>query len=321
MVGRGVAPVRHYQMTHRTTHTHPAPVASSYGHALLLPRRTAEQVVHRAQLDVSPSPREQRRHEDLSGNRVAYFHVTEPHTVLEVTARSVLSVDRPHVDAVTLPQLAWDQVAALVRAVRTTGRPGDGTHPSPREVLHIASGSLPSDTVPLSERAQALALDTFAPGQSLAAAVTLLTTRINRTFEHRSGAGAHPLEDALEQGRGTSQDLAHIMIAALRSLGIAALYVTGHLAAGTGSAGRGEPSHAWVAVWFPGAGWVHVDPTLGGFIDDRHVILGWGRDHRDVTPLRGIAYSDGSGPAVAVDVDLHPLGADELARVLHGDAT
>ena len=308
--------MRHYLLTHRTTHTHPGTVESSYGRALLLPRHTAEQVVHHAQLDVSPAPRERRRFVDLSGNRMAFFHVTEPHTVLEVTARSVVSVDRPHVDAVTLPQLAWDQVTALVRAVRTTGRPGDGGRPSPREVLHIATGSLPSARGALPGRAQALALGTFAPRQAVAAALTLLTSRIARAFEHRSGTVSHPLEDVLTNGRGTSGDLAHVMIAALRSLGVAALYVSGYLA--RSSPHSADVPHAWVAVWFPGAGWVHADPTTGGFIDNRHVILGWGRDHLDVTPLRGIAYSDGSGPAIDVEVDLRTLGSEDLAAILQG---
>ena len=315
--------MRHYQVTHRTTYTYPEPVASSYGQAMLLPRRTNEQVIHRSHLDVTPVPRERRNHEDFTGNRLAWFHVTEPHTVLEVVSHSIVSVDRPHVAAATLPQLAWDQVAALVRAVRTGGRPGDGTHPSPLEVLNITSGSLPSDLAPLSDRAQALALDTFVPGQPLASAVAALSARIHRTFEYRSGSTtiATPLEEVLETGRGVCHDFAHVMIAALRALGLSAMYVSGYLE--TSPPGRNglrgvDATHAWVAVWFPGAGWVHLDPTNNGFIDDRYVILGWGRDFRDVSPLRGIVYTEGSGSRHSAEVELRAISADELGARLHG---
>jgi len=201
--------VRHYRITHRARLAHDTAVSSSWGEALILPRRTAEQVVHRTRLDIRPLPRERRHLEDLSGNRVMYFHVTHPHTALEVTAHSLVTVDRPRVDVTALPHLAWDQVVALVRAVRTVGRPGDGTHPGPREVLHIASGSLPSELIPHSDRAQALALDTFAPGQSLASAVTVLNHRVFRAFEHHAGAATFsPLEQVLATGGGMCDDLA-----------------------------------------------------------------------------------------------------------------
>jgi transglutaminase-like putative cysteine protease len=95
--------------------------------------------------------------------------------------------------------------------------------------------------------------------------------------------------EAWEQGRGVCQDITHIVIGALRHVGIPARYVSGYLHpkpnAAVGETVTGE-SHAWVE-WFCGE-WRGWDPTNLIDIGDRHVLVGRGRDYRDVSPLRGI---------------------------------
>lgn len=302
--------MRHFELIHRTTCTYPDTVDASYGRVLLLPRQLDAQRVHQTQVVVDPGPREQHTHADDSGNRATWFHVSGPHTRLTATASSLLSVERPFVSTTTLPRLPWDQVVALVRGVRTTGSPGDGTHPSPVDVLDITSAVLPSDLVPLSEDTQALGLDTFVPGQSLADAVAALASRIHREFTLGTEGAPTALSTVMATRRGTCQDLTHLMIAALRSLGLAALYVSGYLELAPGA------THAWVTVWFPGAGWVHVDPTNGSFIDDRYIVLSRGRDSRDVAPLRGLAYVDDGGPTLSATVQLRQLSVEELAALM-----
>ncbi|MGM0386503.1 MAG: transglutaminase family protein, partial [Actinomycetota bacterium] len=284
------------------------------GALLLLARQLDEQRVHLARLTVDPAPHEQRTHEDVAGNRVTWFHVTAAHSRLEVVTKTFVSVDRPFVDSSTLPQLPWDQVVGLVRGIRSTGRPGDGTHPGPSQVIDVTAGALPSDLVPLSDDAQALALDTFAPGQPLARAVATLSGRIHREFEYRQPMSAG-LDEVLRARSGAYHDLAHVMLAALRALGLSALYVTGYREPRESAEPR-DAAHAWVAVWFPGAGWVHVDPTNGTFIDDRYVVLGWGRDSRDVPPLRGIAFTEGGGSTMSTRAELRSITVDELGARL-----
>jgi transglutaminase-like putative cysteine protease len=63
-------------------------------------------------------------------------------------------------------------------------------------------------------------------------------------------------------------------------------------------------------VWLPGHGWLDVDPTNDALVDDRYVVLGWGRDYHDVPPLRGVIFTEGSGSTLQVAVDLVPAGAD-----------
>ena len=65
-----------------------------------------------------------------------------------------------------------------------------------------------------------------------------------------------------------------------------------------------DASHAWVAVWCPGHGWIEYDPTNGIQPDLRHVTLGWGRDFQDVSPLRGVIYTEAESSKLDVGVDV-----------------
>jgi transglutaminase-like putative cysteine protease len=123
--------------------------------------------------------------------------------------------------------------------------------------------------------------------------------------------------EALAQREGVCQDYAHVMIGALRSLGLAARYVSGYLlthpAEGQARLVGADASHAWVAVWCPPHGWIALDPTNDVTAAQDHVTLGWGRDYEDVAPLRGVIRGAGwAAPEVAVTVE--PLDAAEVAR-------
>jgi transglutaminase-like putative cysteine protease len=64
-----------------------------------------------------------------------------------------------------------------------------------------------------------------------------------------------------------------------------------------------DASHAWVAAYCPGAGWIEVDPTNNVVPTDGHVRLSWGRDYGDVSPVRGIILG-GRGHKLEVGVDM-----------------
>ena len=93
--------------------------------------------------------------------------------------------------------------------------------------------------------------------------------------------------------RGVCQDFSHVMIGALRSLGLAARYVSGYLRSGSDHQGA-EASHAWVGVFVPEVGWIDFDPTNDVWPDTDHVTVAWGRDYGDVTPMKGIALGGGN---------------------------
>jgi transglutaminase-like putative cysteine protease len=148
----------------------------------------------------------------------------------------------------------------------------------------------------------AFARGTFTPGRPLLEAATELSHRIHDEFKYDSMATSidMPLADVLRQRRGVCQDYAHVMIGALRSLRLAARYVSGYVRSGPKVLGA-QASHAWVSVFVPGTGWISFDPTNDLMPTDGHVTLAWGRDYGDVTPVKGVTLG-GGGQAVAVEV-------------------
>ena len=68
-----------------------------------------------------------------------------------------------------------------------------------------------------------------------------------------------------------------------------------------------DASHAWVSVFCGDAGWVDLDPTNDVIPSDRHVLIAWGRDYEDVSPLKGVILGGGKH-TVRVSVDVSPQG-------------
>lgn len=151
----------------------------------------------------------------------------------------------------------------------------------------------------------------FTPRRPLIEAAHELSHRINTDFKYKPASTSieTPLREALRAREGVCQDFSHIMIGALRSLGLSARYISGYLRSGTERIGS-EASHAWVAVHEPGFGWVEFDPTNDAMPGHEHLTLAWGRDYGDVTPVRGVAVGGGR-QKVDVDVRVEPLEAGE----------
>ncbi|MGO1509552.1 MAG: transglutaminase family protein [Actinomycetaceae bacterium] len=304
-----------YRLEHRTTYVYDTEVTSSYGRALILPRQVGGQQVHATVLDVDPAPAEVAEHLDAHGNRVTYFHVTSDHTRLEVVARSLLTIDR-RTDPDRLPHVTWEDAVAQVATMRATGQAEHGEGAG--SVMSIVDHSLPSEHASPSEEVLTYAADSFGPDVPLVAAARDLCHRIWTDLTYAPGTTTvhTTLQEVLAERRGVCQDYAHLMVAALRSVGLSARYVSGYIEtrppAGREKLRGVDATHAWVAVWVPGGGWVHLDPTNDQLVDSRYVVLGWGRDFRDVSPLSGIVYRDEGGSTLDVGVDLWPVEKDEL---------
>jgi len=116
----------------------------------------------------------------------------------------------------------------------------------------------------------------------------------------------------LAERRGVCQDFAHLAIGALRSLGLAARYVSGYIETdpppGEERLIGADASHAWCSIWTPGAGWVDFDPTNGHLPVERHVTVAWGRDYADVVPVRGVVIGPNADQDLVVSVDVARVG-------------
>ena len=329
---------RTYDLVHRTTYTYAQPVTDSYGRTTLTPRDVPGQACLATSLEIDPLPADTAAHVDYFGNRTTYFGVTEPHTRLTVTSRSTIEVTRSAPEPERLPQMPWEEVAASVRdGVATVDehalvRLREALLPSPhvsrtravregvatvdeQALVRLRESLLPSVHVRRTDAVRDWAAPSMTPGRPIGEVLVDLAHRIRTELAYRSGSTTvHTTQDQLlAQRAGVCQDFAHLMIAALRLHGLPARYSSGYIEtrppAGREKLRGADASHAWVSAWAPGAGWVEIDPTNDQLVDDRYVLLGWGRDYGDVPPLRGVIFTDGSGAHPSVSVDLVPAGS------------
>jgi transglutaminase-like putative cysteine protease len=157
----------------------------------------------------------------------------------------------------------------------------------------------------------------FPPNQPVFAAIHALTLRIYREFAFRTDATevGTPLAKVLAQRAGVCQDFSHLMIAGLRSMGLPARYASGYIRTrppkgGTKRVGA-DQSHAWVSAWLgPAHGWIDFDPTNALVVSDEHVVLAYGRDFSDVSPVSGVILGGGA-QTVHSGVDLAEIQQKE----------
>ena len=294
-----------YRVVHSTKYIYGEPVTVSHHTARLTPMDTATQQREEFHLDIAPSPALRRIRTDYFGNHLCFFSIQEIHEALSIVARSVVSVENA---TPPLPQLSppWEQVASLFR------------DPVSSEVVEAYQYVFESPLVqPMPELAE-YASQMFDPDAPLLVGAQRLTSQIFKDFKYDPVATtvSTPLADVLKDRRGVCQDFAHVAIAALRSLGLPARYVSGYLRThpveGQARLTGADASHAWFAVYCPGHGWVEFDPTNNLMPRDEHIAVAYGRDFSDVSPVTGV-ITGGGQHEVQVAVDVEPLRADETA--------
>jgi transglutaminase-like putative cysteine protease len=258
--------------------------------------------VIRAEVEVSPEPDEYEEHTDLFGNRVVRLGVHRPHDHLTVTGRCTVEVD-VLADGGWLPPAptSWERVADLVRGAR-----GDRS----AEVGPFAAHT--SATPPFPDLDD-LVGDLFVPGAPLVDVVRSISTRIHRefAFDPEFSDVSTPIAAVFSARRGVCQDFAHLMLACLRSRGLAARYVSGYIETepppGQQKLTGTDASHAWCGVWSPDIGWLDADPTNDQVPPRRHITVAWGRDYFDVTPVRGVVIGPAAEQSLSVGVDVTSL--------------
>ena len=288
-----------YQILHDTHYRYAAPVSLAQQLAHLWPRACPWQRNHEQQLLVSPQPCQRQDALDVFGNPLTRLVFERPHDELKVSARLKVEVlARGELDLTQSP--AWEQACTALRYS------GQALLP---EVLEAARFRFESPYVHLKQVFSDYAADCFTPGRPLLAAVDGLMQKIFAEFSFDAAATqvATPLLQVLEERRGVCQDFAHLMLACLRSRGLAARYVSGYLLTqpppGQPRLIGADASHAWVSVFCPEQGWVDFDPTNTIRPALEHITLAWGRDFADVSPLRGVILGGGShDPEVQVTV-------------------
>ncbi|WP_424812335.1 transglutaminase family protein [Roseococcus sp. YIM B11640] len=282
-----------YCLRHRTAYDY-AQTVDLASHLLhLKPRALPGQRVIQARLTCMPKPDHHTETHDHFGNAATRLFLVAPHTSFEVTVDSVIEVDFPPPPEAEATW-AWEEVAAVAGGAETADFLG------------------PTTFVPLLEEALAFARVSFPAGRPVLAGLLDLNARIRCEFTFQAGVTSitTPIAEVLRTRRGVCQDFTQVMLAGLRGLGLPARYVSGYVRTRPppGQARRrgADQSHAWVSAWMgPRDGWVQLDPTNGIVVRDEHVLLAWGRDFSDISPLRGVLLGGGAH-RLEVNVDLEP---------------
>lgn len=299
-----------YTVEHETQYTYASVVATSQHAAWLEPRLVPYQRHWSYSLAIDPVPLRRVVRTDYFGNVVHQFELLRPHQHLRVVSRGVVAVRDRALPVEPLASPPWEQVRRGLR------------HPSGSPALAAAPFTFESPKVGVSPEIDAFARMSFSPDRPLLDAAIALMTAIHDefTFDNEATTPATPVAKVLEERRGVCQDFAHLQIASLRSLGLAARYVSGYILTdpppGQPRLVGADASHAWVSVYCPAHGWVDLDPTNAVIVSRRHITIAWGRDFGDVAPLRGVLLG-GSDHTVSVGVSVVPLDgvAEPLAQV------
>jgi transglutaminase-like putative cysteine protease len=210
---------------------------------------------------------------DLNGNIVHYFELPEAHQRLVIEARSVVETSS-RVDFQNFPYGARLSTLAKMEGL-----------PECRDYLQT------SPYVEINPTVWRMAVDLQQGSTDVFQTAYRVMEFIYENFEYcksTTTVNTHANE-VLEIRKGVCQDFAHAALALCRCLGIPARYVSGYFFDSTRDQRmRGsEASHAWIEVMVSGHGWYGLDPTNNRVVDDTYVILGTGRDYRDVAPVTG----------------------------------
>lgn len=288
-----------YKIRHRTTYTYRYPVSLGNHVACLKPRSSSGHRLKCNELSIEPAPATLTERLDYFGNQLCFFTVQQPHRELIVEARSEVVIERSK-DPSPRNDMAWEEAARQI--------------PLDRSPAGIEASQFVFESPRIRTRPDfaAYARLSFTPGRTMREALADLTARIHRDFrfDAKSTNVRTLTEEVFKKRRGVCQDFAHVQLACLRSLNLAARYVSGYLrtypSPGKPRLVGADASHAWVSAYCPGSGWLDVDPTNNVIPSDGHVTLAWGRDYGDVSPLRGLILGGGNH-VLRVAVDVEPL--------------
>lgn len=292
---------RRYEVRHLTEYNYEEDVTKSFARAMLRPRETASQRVETHTIEIRPEPDVLDEWRDAFGNYAHYVEISEPHTTLTVTKLTIFDVEWPQTD---LDELDRWTIAEAAEALRESA-----------EIDHfeVSAYSMPSQNVTLGECEREFAAKVLSEDMGLGTAIRTMYERIYEDFKYTSGATTvtTTLPEIIAAQEGVCQDFAHLAIACFRAFRIPAKYVSGYIETypppGKEKLEGSDASHAWASVLAPDGRWVDFDPTNNQLADSRYVVTAWGRDFRDVSPLKGIIFTDGSGSTLKVAVDVKML--------------
>ncbi|MGJ8656234.1 MAG: transglutaminase family protein [Akkermansiaceae bacterium] len=288
-----------YNIKHRTVYDYAHPVTVSHHSAHVKPISNAFQTCQTFRIEIVPETHDVQIREDYFDNVSHLFSIHELHQSLVMETNSQVEV------FCVVPDLK------LVKMTCQELREHNLHLVEPAEIMQ-SEFMYPTDLTPDSAELHEFATKSLAPDVPVGDAVLSFLDVFKDEFKFDAKATEHstPIAEVLKKRRGVCQDFAHLMIAAFRSCGICARYVSGYILShppeGSKRLEGADASHAWVAVLIPEIGWVEIDPTNRLVCGNEHVRVAYGRDYSDVSMLKGAVHGGGSH-SVHVGVTMIPI--------------
>ncbi|UPY38802.1 transglutaminase family protein [Sediminicoccus sp. KRV36] len=295
------------QITHMTEYSYRRPVGLMRHRLQLRPRDSHDLRLHAATLAVEPQPSAVTWAHDLFGNSICLLDW--PADVRTTRLRIVSRLDLTH----------FPSGSALPS---TTLDPAARSYPfayGPEEIADL--GRLTEPQYPDAGGEVGRWARRFSTGDGPVATLTMLermtrAVQAELTYLPREAEGTQSPAETLALGSGTCRDFALLMMEAARSLGLAARFVTGYLYDdAAGSHQGGGATHAWCAIYLPGAGWVEYDPTNGLLAGSNLIRVGVSRAPEQAVPVGGGFLGDPTDPlALEVDVIVERVADEVMAK-------
>jgi len=282
---------------HVTTYNYKQPVAFGEHRMMLFPREDHDQRLLELKLDIAPEPTHLRWSRDVFGNRVAVARFAGRSATLRF--ESSMSIDH------SLTEFVEADIEEFARNWPFTYAPEDQPH-----LVQFIERHSPDPQ----RRIDAWAHDLLQKSGSSGTRAVLerMTRSIHETFKYvaRHEKGIQDPLHTLNTRSGSCRDMAVFMMEAVRSLGLAARFVSGYLHVRSSGGGnvRGGNTHAWVQVFVPGCGWMDFDPS-SGIIGNRGLVrAAVVRDPRQAIPLYGV-YIGAPADSLEMNVVVHVSSA------------
>ncbi|CAA6811768.1 MAG: Protein containing transglutaminase-like domain, putative cysteine protease [uncultured Sulfurovum sp.] len=290
-----------YDIYHKTTFEYENDVTFSHNIARLKPKETFYQKLRSFSMEITPEVYESHEFVDMFGNTNTHMLIRNPHQSLSVIGKSKVEI---------VPEVIDEHIEHIKANSLTYAEAIERLNTFHSDDLHAKQFLFESALIPYCSQAiKEYAFESFQENRDLFEATQEFMQRIFNDFDFVSGFSdiTTPVETIFEEKKGVCQDFAQFAISALRTIGLPAKYMSGYIetlpAKGEKKLFGADASHAWFAVYIPNAGWIEFDPTNNLIPREQHILLGWGRDYNDISPLKGVVFSSGNSElSVMVDV-------------------
>ena len=293
-----------YEIYHETNFNYAGLVTFSHNIARLKPKNCPTQKLLEYSLTIEPNPYETNEFMDYFENTNNFMLIREAHKTLKVIASSKVEIVEEqmnkNIEALKNVSLTFKDLKQRLSSYH-------------KDDVLAKYFLFETESIPMpSSEIRKYVLESFDENRNIFEATNEFMARIFNDFKFVSGFSdiTTPIETIFKEKKGVCQDFAQFAISALRSIGIPARYVSGYIqtipSEGKEKLFGADASHAWFSIYIPDFGWADFDPTNNKIPNEEYIILGYGRDYLDISPLKGIVQSSGNS-LLSVKVDVREL--------------